>query len=141
MRKVYVCSPLRADTKKGMEENRLRAIEYCKMAEAIIGNPDVKAVAPHAYLPLLLDDNDSQERELALRFGKELLALCEAMFVCGEVISDGMKGEITVACHIPIIVQQLSLLADVKAIAPKICTVMTVYELIYGGARRCFAAM
>ena len=135
MRKIYVCSPLRAATIPGMEKNRLQAIGYCKMVEAIFGTPDVKAVAPHAYLPLFLDDNEPQERELALNFGKELLNLCDAVFVCGKVLSEGMKGEIASVYHIPVIVQELLLLADVKSIAPENCVVLTIYELIHGGVR------
>ena len=134
MRRVYICSPLRAATAYEIEQNRLLAIEYCGMVEEVLGRVAVKAVAPHAYLPLLLDDTVPYERELALQFGKKLLSLCEAIFVCGEVLSEGMKGEIMAAHRIPIIVHELSLWDAVKTIAPKECKVITIYELMRGGA-------
>jgi hypothetical protein len=53
--------------------------------------------APHAYLPILLNDNFEDERTLALHFGSQLLTDCDNLFVCGNRLSVGMYGEITEA--------------------------------------------
>ena len=57
----------------------------------------MKAVAPHIYLPEMLDDNVPEERELALEFGLKLLKLCDKLIICGDVISNGMRNEIAFA--------------------------------------------
>ena len=53
-----------------------------------------RAVAPHAYLPYLLDDTVAEERALALEFDTKLLKLCTRLVVYGDVISSGMRVEI-----------------------------------------------
>ena len=64
------------------------------MAEQEFGD---RAVAPHAYLPYLLDDSDPEQRALALEFGLKLLAMCSRIVVFGNRISSGMSGEIEAA--------------------------------------------
>ena len=139
MRKVYVCSPLRAATPEEQEKNRLSAIGYCEMVSAMF--EDVKAVAPHGYFPLLLDDSIPQERVLALDFGLKLLELCKALFVCGTYISIGMKGEILCASElgIPIYVQELPRLGDVTDLVCEhngTSQIKSFYEALYEGARK-----
>ena len=46
------------------------------------------------YLPRFMDDDIPAERELALSFGIRLLCGCRELWVFGEIISEGMKGEI-----------------------------------------------
>ena len=58
---------------------------------------DCRAVAPHAYLPEILDDKDEQERELALSFGLACLDTCDRLVICGRRITKGMLGEIQFA--------------------------------------------
>jgi hypothetical protein len=53
--------------------------------------------APHAYLPVLLNDNFNDERNIALMFGERLLMDCDMMLVCGNRLSEGMYGEIKLA--------------------------------------------
>lgn len=53
-----------------------------------------RAVAPHGFLPLYLDDSIPEEREIALEFGLSLLKLSKAIVICGNHISSGMEGEI-----------------------------------------------
>ena len=55
------------------------------------------ARAPHAYLPLLLSDDIPDERNLALRFGSELLERSHVLLVCGDRMSPGMRAEIVQA--------------------------------------------
>ena len=88
---TYVCSPLSAPTRAEMRANAAKACTYMVMAENEFGG---RAVAPHAYLPYLLDDRVPEERALALDFGLKLLALCSRVVVFGDHISAGMQGEI-----------------------------------------------
>lgn len=60
---TYVCSPLSAPTQAEIMVNAQRARTYMTMCEREFG---CRAVAPHAYLPYLLDDSNPEERALAL---------------------------------------------------------------------------
>lgn len=88
---TYICSPLRAETKKGIDMNVSAVRAYMSYAIIRMG---VSATAPHAFLPMILDDEVSEERELALNVGLVVLKKCEQMFVCGSKLSSGMLGEI-----------------------------------------------
>ena len=88
---TYVCSPLSAPTRAEMLANAAKATTYMVKAEREFGG---RAVAPHAYLPYLLDDNVPEQRALALEFGLKLLTMCSRVVVFGGYISSGMKGEI-----------------------------------------------
>ena len=88
---TYICSPLSAPSRAEMLANAARAIGYSVEAEKEFGE---KAVAPHAYLPYLLDDHVPEQRALALEFGLRLLQMCDRLAVYGPRISPGMKGEI-----------------------------------------------
>ncbi len=112
LKNVYICSPLSADTEAGLITNMKKAREFMFYAHMAIG---VYARAPHAYLPLLLSDNIPEERELGLEFGLKLLELSDTLYVCGERISNGMKGEILKAAELglEIIVFNDDLLAEV----------------------------
>ena len=87
---TYVCSPLSAPTRAEITVNAQRARTYMTMCEREFG---CRAVAPHAYLPYLLDDSNPEERALALSFGASLLALCDRFVIYGDRISSGMKEE------------------------------------------------
>lgn len=89
--KVYVASPLNAPTKKEISHNMKKAKEYCYLIEKL---SDGKAWAIHAHLPNLLDDNNEEEREIALRWGIELLGYSDTLIVCGTKITKGMENEI-----------------------------------------------
>ena len=51
---TYVCSPLSAPTRAEIMVNAQRARTYMTMCEREFG---CRAVAPHAYLPYLLDEH------------------------------------------------------------------------------------
>lgn len=101
--KVYVCSPLSAPTPEGIEANMLRARQYMVEVSGLYGG---RAVAPHAYLPCLLDDSNPAERAMAMAFGKKLLFFCDALVICGDTITRGMASEIAYAIELgkPIII-------------------------------------
>lgn len=91
---TYVCSPLSAPTRAEMLANAAKATTYMVHAEKEFGD---RAVAPHAYLPYLLDDSVPEQRALALEFGMKLLAMCSRLVVFGSRISSGMEDEIKAA--------------------------------------------
>ena len=91
---IYVCSPLSAPTRCEMLTNAAKASTYMTWAENEFGE---KAVAPHAYLPYILDDRIPEQRALALEFGRKLLAMCSLVVVFGPRISKGMGAEINSA--------------------------------------------
>ena len=98
---AYICSPLSAESEDDFLLNMHRARVYMCYAQE---HMNYRARAPHAYLPLLLCDNAADERALALWFGQRLLEKSNVVLVCGERISDGMRGEILLASslHMPI---------------------------------------
>lgn len=83
---VYICSPYRDNPKA----NTKAAQQYCRMAYEAGEIP----VAPHLYLPQFLDDDKEAERAFALRLGLRLLKYCAEIWVFGDKITDGMRGEI-----------------------------------------------
>lgn len=84
-RKVYVASKYAGDT----EANVNAAIGYCRMAV----RKGYLPVASHLLYPQILDDSNPKERELGLMFGLALLAVCDEVWVFGDV-SPGMAREI-----------------------------------------------
>lgn len=84
-RKVYVASKYAGDT----EANTKAAIGYCRMAV----REGYLPVASHLLYPQILDDHNPKERELGLMFGLALLAVCDEVWVFGDV-SSGMAREI-----------------------------------------------
>lgn len=88
---TYVCSPLSAPSRAEMLANTAKACTYAVKAEEEF---DDRAVAPHAYLPYLLDDRIAEQRALALEFDMKLLTMCARVVVFGSAISSGMQGEI-----------------------------------------------
>ena len=88
---VYICSPLRANTIDEIYENMKNAQKYMFYVQSAY---DVAAYAPHAYLPILLNDNSREEREMALKFGLNILKKCQELFVCSNYLTEGMIGEI-----------------------------------------------
>ena len=82
---VYVCSPYSGDT----EGNTRKAIRYSRYVVDHQGIP----LTPHLFLPLVL--SESTERELALRMDMIFLDRCEAIYVFGDEITDGMQKEIS----------------------------------------------
>ena len=92
--KLYVCSPLSAPSPEGIEANMRKARQYMQETAAHYG---CRAIAPHAYLPQLLNDCIPAERALALSFGRSLLSACDGIVLCGNTISKGMAQEIAYA--------------------------------------------
>lgn len=87
---VFICSPFsHGDVQKNIENAR----KYSRYA--VISN--CLPIAPHLLFPQFLNDNNPKERETALFMNKVILSKCEELWVCGKVISAGMKKEIRYA--------------------------------------------
>ena len=93
MKLVYICSPFRSNNKAEQYANVRAAQKYCRDAY----KQNCIPVAPHLYLPQFLDDDTPAERDLALRIGLRLIDYCSEVWVHGNRISDGMRGEIEYA--------------------------------------------
>ena len=91
---VYICSPLYAPTKEEIRTNMEQARDYARLVSDVF---KCRALAPHAYLPELLDDRIPWERELGLSVGMRIIERCQALIVCTKTISQGMKREIEAA--------------------------------------------
>ena len=87
MQVIYVCSPYRGDIGK----NTKFAAECWKRVLNLGGAP----IAPHLYFPQFLDEDT--ERMKALAVNEKLIDVCQAVWVFGDVITDGMRYEIDYA--------------------------------------------
>lgn len=85
---VYIASPFAGDTERNIE----RAQGYCRFAVSKGYIP----LAPHLHYPHFIDDDDKEQRELALFFALVLLGKCDELWVFGKP-SDGMSREIAKA--------------------------------------------
>ena len=93
MKLIYICSPFRSDNKAEQYANVRAAQNYCRRAY----EKNCIPVAPHLYLPQFLEDEKPAERDLALRIGLRLIDYCSEVWVHGDRISEGMRGEIDYA--------------------------------------------
>ena len=92
--RVYICSPLGAETEKEIFCNMRAAGGY---AGYVINKMQYFATAVHAYLPFFYNDKIQKQREEAMNMGMQVLKDSQILMVCGNRISDGMKTEIEYA--------------------------------------------
>ena len=86
-KKVYVASRYAGD----VDKNISAALKYCRY---VIGKHCIPVASHILYAASgMLDDDSEEERELGLMFGLSLLAVCDEVWVFGEV-SSGMQQEI-----------------------------------------------
>jgi len=83
---VYVCSPYSGNAE--LNTNRARGYSL------FVVNNDHVPLAPHLLFPQFLDDNDLEQRELGLSYALFLLRKCNALWVFGSKMTDGMASEI-----------------------------------------------
>ncbi len=86
---VYIASPFAGD----IERNTEKARGYCRFA---VGKGCIP-LAPHLHFPQFMEDNESEQRELGLRFALILLGKCDELWVFGDTVSEGMAREIAKA--------------------------------------------
>ena len=83
---VYICSPYAGNT----EDNKQNARIYSRFA---VGQGFIP-LAPHLLFTQFLDDSIPEERQIGILSGKVLMDLCSEVWIFGNTISNGMKGEI-----------------------------------------------
>jgi len=100
MKFVYIASPYHADTPEEMERNKQFAHAACEQAYRLgrINGIKIIPVTPIGNFPYL-DDHKPDEREQALHMGTALLSKCDELWVAGDRISEGMRGEIRAAAR------------------------------------------
>lgn len=86
---VYICSPYSGN----VEENIKKARSFCRFAL----EQNCIPIAPHLLFPQFMDDEDIEERELAMFMDIVLMGKCSEVWVLGSTISSGMLREIEVA--------------------------------------------
>jgi len=86
---VFICSPFAGDIATNIE----RARRYSRFAVTQNAIP----LAPHLLFPQFMDDGCKEQRNLGLFMGLVLLSKCAELWCFGEIISEGMKVEITKA--------------------------------------------
>lgn len=86
---VYIASPYAGDVDANVEFARC-ACRYC------IEQGNVP-IAAHLLYPQILNDKDPEQRKVGLILGRHIIKACQEMWVCGDIISLGMTGEINEA--------------------------------------------
>lgn len=86
---IYVCSPFSGD----VEGNTKRTVDFCRFALAQGQIP----LAPQLMFPQFMDDEEPEQRELALFMDVVLMGKCSELWVLGDRISAGMEAEIAKA--------------------------------------------
>ena len=81
---VYICSAYAGD----VEKNTALAKRYCRLAMEY----GVIPIAPHLLFPQFL--SEGRERELAIYMDLRVLDRCDELWICGDVITKGMKAEL-----------------------------------------------
>lgn len=91
MRKVYVCSPYRAEDDAQLDRN----IDYAQMLTKQAIAAGLAPITPHLYMTQCLNENKPEERAAGMSAGLALLESCDFIMVGIEYgISEGMSGEI-----------------------------------------------
>lgn len=86
---VYICSPFRGDTKVNTENARV----FSRFAL----DKNTIPFAPHLLFPQFMDDDNKEERNLAMFMNTILLRKCQEIWVLDGYISEGMSEEIKLA--------------------------------------------
>lgn len=89
-KKIYICAPWRGKTETERMENKARTVKYWRRLYDLGYHP----IAPQLLYGWLLNDDDPQERRDGLDAGLEDLQRCDEIWVFGDQITEGMRGEI-----------------------------------------------
>ena len=99
MKKVYICSPLGGNVKENLEQVK-RYTKYALMC-------GTAPVVPPFYA-LCLDDGNPAEREVGMAAGLSLLWFCDELWVFGDTVTEGMKGEIRLCKNLNIRIRHVT---------------------------------
>ena len=104
---IFICSPYSGKTEMEQIRNVALARKYCALACSLGFTP----FAPHLLYPQFLDNSVTDERDIRINCGLDILQLCSELWVCGTKVTDGMKREIQFAklCDIPVKEVQIDL--------------------------------
>ena len=83
---VYICSPYSGDTAR----NVANAQKYSRFAVDCHCVP----ITPHIYFTQFMNDDDPEERRLALFMNIILMTMCTELWVFGSEITEGMRAEL-----------------------------------------------
>lgn len=92
-KKIYICAPWRGTTFQEKEANKARTLKYWFFLYRSGYHP----IAPQLLYGWLLNDDDPKERQDGLDAGLEELQRCDEVWVFGQKITEGMRGEIKAA--------------------------------------------
>ena len=94
-RKVYVCAP---DENNHSEDNTALLREYCRVVYDA-------GYSPLSLFPQFLDGDTTASQTIGMEMCGQLLSQCDALVVCGNGVTTGMKHEIHLAeqLHVPIL--------------------------------------
>ena len=118
VKRGYIASPCRAATTAELRQNMEAARFYMYYA---MRHLQLNAVAPHAYVPALLNDGQPAERAQALRFGQRLLEFSDELHVCGGTLTCGMlqEAEHAILLRLPVTVYHPELCLELKKLATR----------------------
>lgn len=103
---AYICSPYKGNT----QSNTSKARDYSRTVYEHGYTP----LAPHLLFPQFIDDTIPEERSDALLMNRVLVRKARIMFVCGDVVTDGMKAEMIYARRMGLIVVPLDGIIQVE---------------------------
>lgn len=93
MKRIFVCSPLSADTAEEVRKNIERCWSYC----LFVVRKGFSPFAPHGFYTMFMDDKNDRDRKQAITMGLAELSLCDELWYfleTNESTSKGMKAEI-----------------------------------------------
>ena len=94
MRKVYICSPYRANDGAQLDRN----IEYAQALTKRAIEAGLAPITPHLYMTQCLNEDKPEERAAGMAAGLTLLKSCDFVIVGVKYgISEGMSAEIAAA--------------------------------------------
>lgn len=96
MKKIFVCSPLRAQTPREYGANITLARVLCRR---VVDNGDAP-FAPHLFYPQFLVDEDEEQRAKGILCGESFLLSCDELWAYVKrpgLPSAGMRFEIDLA--------------------------------------------
>ena len=121
---IYVCSPY-----GGQEENYETAKRYGKY---VIDRGHM-AIIPHTMLHGVVDDNVPEQRLNALALGKQLMTLCDEVWVFGQNVTCGMEGEINEAVRTNKTIKYIKYLPSIMGQATAISLCLKEYNNYFSG--------
>lgn len=97
MERIFICSRFKGEA-RAVSKNKQLARIYSRM----VWEKGFFPIAPHLYLPQVLDYGNKTERGAALKLGLKAIEQCAEVWVFGKAYSKGMKAAIERAAELNI---------------------------------------